>query len=176
MSASSRAARSRRACGRCGSGDRLRLGRPKGLFSARGTEDRRPLYVATGTGIAPLLSMLETRLAEQADGPVERRPVVVHGAAFEDDLVVRERLLSLAARGRIDYVPAVSRPSDPANLGWRGAVGRMDALLPLVLGDRRIVPWSTAAFVCGNPAMIEGAARVLRHAGMPADAIRTEAY
>ena len=31
------------------------------------------------------------------------------------------------------YVPAVSRPADPANAGWTGATGRVDALLPSIL-------------------------------------------
>lgn len=49
-------------------GDRVRLGRPKGLFTADGTDQRRPVFIATGTGIAPLRSMLEARLASRHDG------------------------------------------------------------------------------------------------------------
>lgn len=49
-------------------GDRVRLGRPKGLFTADGTDQGRPVFIATGTGIAPLRSMLEARLASRHDG------------------------------------------------------------------------------------------------------------
>jgi ferredoxin--NADP+ reductase len=161
---------------RLGRGARLRLGRPRGLFSARGIEGRRPLFVATGTGIAPLLSMLATRLGERPDGPARSRPIVVHGAAFADDLVGREMLHALADRGRIAYVPSVSRPADPLNAGWRGDAGRVDALLQDILAAHAVDPPASVAFLCGNPAMIHAAGVVLRRLGLPAEAVRSEAY
>lgn len=161
---------------RLGRGARVRIGRPKGLFSARGIEGRRPLFVATGTGIAPLLSMLATRLDERPDGPARDRPIVVQGAAFAGDLVGGGRLRDLADRGRIAYVPSVSRPADPVNAGWRGGTGRVDALLPDALAAHAVDPGASVAFLCGNPAMIDAAGAVLRRLGLPAEAIRSEAY
>jgi len=159
-----------------GVGDRVRLGRPKGLFTADATEARRPVYVATGTGIAPLLSMLESRLREAEDGPSHRRPIVLHGVARAEDLAWRSRFEALAARGRIAYVPAVSRPADPANAGWPGATGRVDALLPSVLTTAGADPGSTVAFICGNPGMTDAATASLRAFGLPDEAVRSEAY
>jgi ferredoxin-NADP reductase len=157
-------------------GDRMRVGRPKGLFTADGADPRRPVYVATGTGIAPLLSMLETRLREADDGPAGRRPIVIHGVARARDLAWRHRLEALAARGRIAYVPAVSRPTDAANSGWTGATGRVDALLPGVLASLGADPATTVAFICGNPGMTEAAGVALRGLGLPDEAVRSEAY
>ena len=159
-----------------GTGSRVRLGRPKGLFTADADDPRRPLFVATGTGIAPLLSMLESRLRETADGPPIRRPIVVHGVARAADLAWRVRLETLAARGRIAYVPAVSRPADPANAGWSGATGRVDVLLPAILAAAGRDPRDTVAFICGNPGMTETVGTVLRTMGLPDEAIRSEAY
>ena len=159
-----------------GIGGRVRLGRPKGLFTADVTDTRRPVYVATGTGIAPLLSMLETRLREAADGPPRHRPIVLHGVARAADLAWRNRFEALAARGRIAYVPAVSRPADPANAGWAGATGRVDALLPSVLAAAGADPGSTVAHICGNPGMTEAAGAALRAFGLPDEAVRSEAY
>lgn len=157
-------------------GDRLRLGRPKGLFTADSADPRRPVYVATGTGIAPLLSMLESRLREAEDGPAARRPIVVHGVARAPDLAWRRRLEQLAARGRITYIPAISRPADPANAGWAGAAGRVDALLPSLLAAAGAEPLRTVAFICGNLGMTEAAGAALRAFGLPGDAVRSEAY
>ncbi len=159
-----------------GPGARVRLGRPKGLFSADPADARRPIYVASGTGIAPLLSMLETRLRESDDGPVTRRPVVVHGVARAADLAWRGRLEELAACGRIAYVPTVSRPADPANAGWTGATGRIDAILQSVLADAGVDPGRSVAFVCGNPGMTDAAGAALRLLGLPDEAVRSEAY
>ena len=157
-------------------GDRVRLGRPKGLFTPDTKDPRRPVYVGTGTGIAPLLSMLETRLRETDDGPTSRRPIVIHGVARAADLAWRGRFEALAARGRITYVPAVSRPADPANAGWTGATGRVDALLPSILAAAGADPDATVAFICGNPGVTESAGAALRAFGLLDEAVRSEAY
>jgi len=157
-------------------GSRVSLGRPKGLFTADGSDDRRPVYVASGTGIAPLRSMLETRLLERPDGPANARPVVVHGVARAEDLAYRARLEELAAGGRITYVPAVSRPADHANAGWAGVTGRVDALLPTILAAVGADPGDTVAYVCGNPGMTDAATAALSAWGIAADAVRSEAY
>ncbi len=157
-------------------GHRLRLGRPKGLFTADPADPRRPVYVASGTGIAPLRSMLESRLQETDDGPPGRRPIVIHGVARAADLAWRDRFEALAAAARITYVPAVSRPADPANVGWTGATGRVDALIPSVLAATGADAGTTVAFICGNPGMTEAAGAALRLFGLPAEAVRSEAY
>jgi ferredoxin-NADP reductase len=157
-------------------GARLRVGPPKGLFTADSDDPRRPLLVGTGTGIAPLLSILETRLRESPAGATTTIPIVVHGASFVADLAGRFRLAALDAAGSIAYVPAVSRASDAANAGWGGAAGRLDGLLPDVLARHGVDPGATLAFVCGNPSLVAAAAHVLLGLGFPADAIRSEAW
>jgi len=159
-----------------GAGDRVRLGRPKGLFVPDPGDSRRAVYVATGTGIAPLLSMLETGLADTDAWPANRRPVVVHGVARPDDLAYRARLAALHRTGRIRYVPAVSRPHDLASAGWTGATGRIDSLLPGLLADAGAAAGATVAFVCGNPGMTDAVCDALRAYGLPDEAIRSEAY
>ena len=164
-------------------GDRLAVGRPKGLFALDQDDPRRPVLVATGTGIAPLLSMLEARLASAAaEGPVGRRaptsptPIVVHGVARVADLAYRERLEALGAAGRIVYAPAISRPDDPANACWAGRTGRVGTILAGLLDALGAHPRRTVALVCGNPGMAGSVGDVLRGWGLPAEAIRTEAY
>jgi len=159
-----------------GAGARLRVGRPKGLFIDDTRDSRRPVYAATGTGIAPLVSMLETRLRERPDGSAAMRPVVIHGAAHARDLGYRARLEELASDGRVTYVAAVSRPADACNAGWTSAVGRIDGLLPAVLHEAGVDPGASIAFVCGNPAMAEAVTGVLTSLGMTPDSVRTEAY
>ena len=157
-------------------GARLRLGPPKGLFAAPLADRRRPLLIGTGTGIAPLLSILGAYLG---DGPARdqgSRPIVIQGASFAADLAERSRLAALEAAGRISYIPAISRPSDPDNAGWAGATGRLDGLLHDVMAACDIDPDATIAFICGNPLLVDALTRVLASTGMPGDAIRTEAW
>jgi NAD(P)H-flavin reductase len=82
----------------------------------------------------------------------------------------------LAAAGHVSYVPAVSRPADAANAGWRGATGRLDALLPDIIARYDVEPGTTLAFVCGNSSLVAAARLVLCRSGIPIDAVRTETW
>ena len=157
---------------RLGVGDRLRVGRPKGLFTRIAGDRRTHVLIATGTGLAPFVAMLETMLRE----PEAPRVVVIHGVAHAVELAYRERLERWAAEGRISYVPSISRPADPSNHGWTGRAGRIDAILDDVLVEHALDSRHTVAYLCGNPAMIAAGARILAAHGLSADAIRSEHY
>ena len=88
-------------------GARIRLGPPKGLFTADATDPRRLLLVGTGTGIAPLLSILGTHLR---DAPAGRpRP------ARSSCTAPRLRPTSPGGRASPDWrPPGASRTSRPS--------------------------------------------------------------
>ena len=160
-------------------GERVRLGPPRGLFALQPDDPRRHLFLSTGTGIAPLLAMLDSLLGRPGPGPQGTRrpaPIVIHGVATAPELADRARLERLAADGAIDYVPAVSRPTDPANHGWSGRAGRLDALIGVIAAEAELDADSTVAFLCGNPAMIAAVTPRLAALGLPADAVRAEPY
>ena len=161
-------------------GDRVRLGPPKGLFALDDGDPRQHLLLATGTGIAPLRSMLASLLPRRAarteSGQLDRPPIVVHGVTSTPELAYRDQLERLASEGTIVYVPVISRPADPANNGWCGLTGRLDGIIGRIAGDARIAPSSTIAYLCGNPAMIAAVEPRLAELGLPEDAIRSEHY
>ena len=159
-----------------GPGSRMSLGRPRGRFVPEHGEPRRPLLIATGTGIAPLMSMLESRLRERRDGSPRQRPIVVHGVAHASELAYHDRLRLLADRRRITYVPAVSRPAEAANVGWAGMTGRVDGLIAGVLEHLGVDRGAAVAYLCGNPAMVDAVSGVLTGWGMPPGAVHAEAY
>ena len=160
-------------------GDRLWIGRPKGLFRLRAGDPRTHLFVATGTGLAPLVSMAESLARAGRAGPsvAAARAVVVHGVSYADELAYRDRLERLAAStDRVRYVPVVSRPGEAANVSWAGLTGRIDARLAEVCEAHGLDPTGTVAYLCGNPEMIASAERVLAGRGFAGDAIVTEHY
>ena len=110
------------------------------------------------------------------DEPDPPRAVAVHGVAQVAELAYRERLERWHAGGLAAYVPSVSRPDDPANAGWTGRTGRIDAILDEVCSLHRLEPRDTVAYLCGHPQMIATAERILVRRGLPADAIRSEHY
>ncbi len=153
-------------------GDRLHIGRPKGLFTRIAGDVRTHLFIATGTGLAPFVAMTETLL----DEPDRPESVVIHGVAHADELAYRDRFERWSADGLLTYVPSISRPSEPCNATWTGRTGRIDAILDEVWSSRNLAPRSTVAYLCGNPEMIDTATRILARLGLPGDAIRSEQY
>jgi ferredoxin-NADP reductase len=167
-------------------GDRLRIGRAKGLFTMSPGDPRTHLFVATGTGLAPCLSMLESLVRDDAEGAgksgegvatTSPRAVIVHGVSRVDELAYRDRLERLASdRSDVRYVPVVSRPADPASVGWAGLTGRLDAGLGRICDTHGLDPARSVAYICGNPEMITAARETLAAAGFAPDAIVSEQY
>jgi ferredoxin-NADP reductase len=82
------------------------------------------LMVATGTGLAPLVSMVRQIDHDAASGrPVPPRVTLFHANRTWPELAFYEELTAIAAAGHLDfvYVPSVSRPGDEQG---REAVGR----------------------------------------------------
>src|SRR3989304_2516217 len=74
--------------GRLPVGHEMRMIGPKGRFLLEPDDDRTHLFVSTGTGIAPFISMIRQLMA--AGKP--RRTVVLHGASYADELGYRDLL------------------------------------------------------------------------------------
>ena len=139
-------------------GDRLFMG-PKatGMFTlARVPRDKHVILVATGTGLAPYMSMLRSEI--ECGGA--QKVVVLHGARYSWDLAYRTELIALARDcPNISYLPVVSRGADDPT--WSGLTGYLqDALfsgeIERVSGVQ-LSPHEAHVFLCGNPGMIEAA-------------------
>jgi ferredoxin--NADP+ reductase len=151
-------------------GSRLFLGpKASGVF----TLDRVPpgkaiVLIATGTGLAPYISMLRTMLVSET----QRRFVVLHGARYGWDLGYRGELESLARlRPNFTYVPSITRPEqDPI---FNGHTGRIQALLEKGVLEKEsgvaLDPAQVDAFLCGNPDMIKAVKVILEAKGFNSD-------
>jgi ferredoxin-NADP reductase len=153
-------------------GARLRVGQARGLFTLDRADARPRIMVGTGTGLAPLLAMLEDAEARRDVTP----NFLIHGVSYYAELAYGERIASWAASGvPIDYRPTVSRPRERRNETWTGPVGRAEAQL-FVLLDGSPEAREGVAYLCGNPDMIDACRAVLLAAGFaPAD-IRAEQF
>jgi ferredoxin/flavodoxin---NADP+ reductase len=158
-------------------GGRVWLGPPKGLFTLRAADERTHLFVSTGTGLAPFISMAEALLRTRAnEGSAGPRIVVVHGVSHAAELAYRDKLEAWSSRGRLSYVPTISRPNEPSNGGWNGATGRTEAILDRVCDQLGLDPNDTVAYICGNPEMIDSAVEILIGRGFPESAVVREHY
>lgn len=136
---------------------------PLGDFVLRDGPDRL-LFVTTGTGLAPVLAMLEAAVAAADTRPV----TLLHGARTREDLYALDRIEGIARgwRGEFRFVPVLSRPDSE----WSGARGRVtDQLDGVVLAGAE-------AYLCGAPAMVDDAAARLEALGVPRARIRADRF
>lgn len=137
-------------------GDPVYLGPQfKGTFTLdRVAGDRHCLLLATGTGLAPYVSMMRS-LLECGGG---RRFAVLAGARHSWDLGYRSELMMLRRLcANFTYIPVISRP-EAESVAWRGATGYLQDLysgpaLQEAWGCRPS-PGDTSVFLCGNPGMV----------------------
>ena len=151
-------------------GGRLFLGpKPSGLFTLdRVAPAKAVLLIATGTGLAPYMSMLRTLLVNDAQRPF----IVLHGARYSWDLGYRGELESLARlRPNLIYIPSITRADEDPH--FRGSVGRVQALLEKgvveLLSGVPLDPARMDVFLCGNPEMIRVVKEMLQARGFKPD-------
>jgi ferredoxin/flavodoxin---NADP+ reductase len=155
-------------------GHRMRMIGPKGKFMLLPEDDRTHVFISSGTGNAPFISMMRAMVREGRP----RTIVFLNGVSYVQDLGYR-RLLEEWQSGRtlpVTYVPTVSRPAAPENAGWSGRTGRVEAILAPVLDELGLTPDNAIAYICGNPDMILAAEELLQGRGFPEEQVRTELY
>jgi CDP-4-dehydro-6-deoxyglucose reductase len=143
--------------------DLLRLNGPLGTFFLRDTADVDLIFLATGTGIAPVKAILESL----AHLPAEQSPrsvTVLWGGRHAQDLY-----LDIAGiGGSHTYVPVQSRP----DAGWPGQAGYVQDVLLRLNPDLK----NAAVYACGSDAMIHGARQRLVEAGLPPKRFYSDAF
>ncbi len=154
-------------------GHAMRLTGPKGRFMLEPDDERTHLFISTGTGIAPFISMTRTAILEGKP----RRTVLAHGVSYVRELGYRREIEDWQREGYpITYVPTVSRPNEPANAGWTGRTGRVETILDSLCDDCHVDPEQTVVYICGNPEMILKAEAIVRAQGLPEPHVKKELY
>src|SRR5205823_7437943 len=137
---------------------------PVGTFTfPRNPGEQRFVFIAGGTGIAPLRAMLRHALA------IPHREVgLVYSARTPDDFAYEQELRELARERRIELRQTITRTGgDAAWAGGRGRIGRAE-LEPLVHDP------ATLCFVCGPQTLVDGTTKLLQELGVARERIRVE--
>jgi NAD(P)H-flavin reductase len=138
---------------------------PLGSFTFPQTPDeRRFVFIAGGTGIAPLRAMLRRALTLP-----HRNIGLFYSARTPDEFAYEPELRELAAAGEIELRQTVTRASDTDWTGPRGRLKR-EALEELVHDP------ATLCFVCGPPALVDEMPKILAEIGIPRERIRMEEW
>ncbi len=148
-------------------GDKVYLGKKfTGMFTLADVPDRKNIvFVATGTGLAPYMSMIRTNL----ECNTERKFAVIHGARHSWDLGYRSELNGFKRLCKnFEYLPIISHPEEE-NGRWAGETGFVMKLWE----EKRLkeswgvepTPENTRVFLCGNPLMIKAMLEILEKEG-----------
>jgi len=189
-------------CDELAVGDRVTVRGPNGHLYLEDRTARDLAFFATGTGVAPLKSMIDYAFETGYDTH-DGRPRDVWlflGAAWADDLPYHEAFLDRAAAyDNFHYVPCLSRESWLTD--WSGEtdyiqetvlkyvderhledavfgrhIAELLAAPPAVDIDARIDPGSLEVYACGINAMVYSLETAVRHLGVGEGHVHCEGY
>ncbi len=147
-----------------------------GSFCLDPAGPHKRLLVATGTGVAPFVSMARWKANELREGRDDGDEfLVLQGGSRPQDLgSYREELSTLSRDGWLVYVPTISRPwEDP---DWTGEAGRVEDTIRKHADNRSFTGHNSVAYLCGNPDMIEYAKPLLKRAQFTKERVKEEKY
>ena len=135
-------------------GDPVSFEGPQGSFYLR-ERARNVLFVATGTGIAPIRSMLLDLMNHGYAGAVS----LYWGLRSQRDVYYQQEFEALAVRyPNLFFTIALSRP----DAGWRGYAGRVTSLVEEQVTSVK----NLDVFLCGNHAMIRDVTQIIQTKGL----------
>nr|WP_256490021.1 2Fe-2S iron-sulfur cluster-binding protein [Ideonella oryzae] len=142
--------------------DLLRLRGPLGTFFVREQADKDLVFLATGTGIAPIKAILEGLSTLQAEA--QPRSVSVYwGGRYERDLYWTPNQFQ-----NVRFIPVLSR----GEATWADARGHVQDIL---LNERPILE-NVHVYACGSEAMIASARSQLLKAGLTSSQFHSDAF
>jgi CDP-4-dehydro-6-deoxyglucose reductase len=157
-------------CG-LGPGATLRAIGPQGFFTRTATDPAPALFVATGTGVTPLRSMMRAAAAAGSTAPMW----LLFGVRTEEDLLYRDELEALAREHRnVVLYFTLSRPHD----GWTGRRGYVQLHVPELLASLAALGRGDPhVYVCGLEKMVKAVRDLSRkELGVPRDRVHSERY
>jgi CDP-4-dehydro-6-deoxyglucose reductase len=127
--------------------DILRFEGPLGTFFLREDSAKPIVFVASGTGFAPIKSIIEAAVQKGLTRPM----TLYWGARRPNDLYMDALAADWAARGLLKYVPVISEalPED----GWNGRSGFVHRAVMQDLPDLS----GHQVYACGVPVMVDAA-------------------
>lgn len=129
----------------------LKIDGPYGLSVLKTSDEEQSVFIAGGSGIAPMLSMVNTLIASNYQKPM----TVFFGSRLIDELETATKLFQNAPNLKL-----ITTLSDaPSSTPWPGEKGYIHEVIPKYLQEYH----STEFYLCGPPPMITATQKVLMH-------------
>jgi CDP-4-dehydro-6-deoxyglucose reductase, E3 len=148
--------------------DILRLKGPFGSFFIREDSDKPMIFIAGGTGFAPIKGMLEHAFAEHTD----REMVLYWGVRSLKDLYLAELPQQWQAEHpNFSFIPVLSNPEPDDR--WQGRTGLVHEAVLADFADLS----GYQVYACGAPVMVDSAREAfIRTRGLPEEEFFADAF
>ena len=145
-------------------GETVSISGPHGNFLLKDPLDYEPIFMATGTGVAPLRSMIKYLVHRNFAGQMW----LLFGTRYEHALLYESEFRSLAsARHNFHYIPTVSRPKD-----WRGETGHIQQTFQKHVTDFT----KKEIYLCGWLEVVKAVCKDLEAVGVPKEKLHYEEW
>ncbi len=144
---------------------------PQGFFTRAASSTSPSLFVATGTGITPMRSMIRAAVAAGSTTPMW----ILFGVRREEDILYRDELLTLVGEHPcIRFEPTLSQPGSD----WSGRRGYVQSHVKELWAQLVALGGETPhAFICGLERMVGSVREMLRtDLGLPRQQVHSERY
>ncbi len=138
---------------------------PEGHFVCKDEHAPHKIFIATGTGLAPIMSMIPEQLAVIREGAQVH---VLFGVRNEADLFWADRLIRFEKEySHFSHHVTLSQPDQPT--GWQGLVGRVTSHVPHHHLEAEY-------YLCGSLEMVKDVRKILLDKGVPMKQIHFEIF
>lgn len=143
--------------------DLLRISGPHGTFVLRPSAETELIFVATGTGIGPVKSMIEQIESMPAE-QLPRSIKILWGMRRENEIYWSPS----NKLGLVDFIPVLSQASD----SWNGERGYVQD----VLFRSNVITAQTYMYACGSEAMITATKSMVMSSGLAEENFYSDSF
>lgn len=143
--------------------DLLRIEGPLGTFFYRETKKTNIVFLATGTGIAPVKSILEN-MEQNSEEMKEKNIYLFFGGRTQEDLFWEPQFKNIS----VNFVPVLSRSEN----NWKGEKGHIQE----VLKSKEIDLSDSVVYACGSVNMIKDAKEITINSGLPQELFYSDEF
>jgi ferredoxin-NADP reductase len=148
-------------------GDTYYMSGPYGQFRFVPAEDHKVLFIAGGTGLAPMMSMLRYVKDLGSDNDI----VLIYSVRFPNEIIRKEELGELEKEIKMKLVVTVTRPQEGD--GWAGETGH--------IGQEMIKKYAPdykerKVYVCGPLAFTKAMQEVCTSLEIPKEMVKADVW
>lgn len=133
-------------------GDKINVDGPFGVFNLKEHDKGKIYFIATGAGIAPLISMIRTLIGNK----FAHEMILLYGFRNPEDYCYKKELTGYTSKKNFKIYPTISAKEIPSS--WKLDTGRVTTIIGKYLKAEE----TEVVYICGNPDMVKDTVSILK--------------